>query len=119
MSHNVKLFEARVKVKRKGSLHFSEHVGEHIENTVAKMFHIEARTQEQARKKAEKYGRPVSVRKVNKDKVGRSTENMLLRVSEGLFNPYPDAIAMDEMIWRRKERRAERINDRVKDKEGY
>lgn len=119
MGNNIRTYEVRVEVEKKGSSHFSSHVGKHIQNKIIKMFHVDARTHEQAMQKVEKRGRPISARKVNVEEMGINIENLLLREPYGAKNPYPDAIAMDEMVWRKKNKRAERIGYRGKDREGY
>ncbi len=118
MGNNTQTFEVKVLVRKKGSKHFSSHIGMYIEKSITKMYHIEARTHVQAFSRAKKYGRPISTRKIDIEKVsGVSMENLLLREPYGKKNPYPDAMAMDEFIWRKKTKRAERIEDRGKDKE--
>lgn len=119
MGSNLQTFEVRVKVKKSGSKHFSYHVGMYIENETTKTFHKEARTGEQAMQKCEKYGRPISYQKVDVERI-RPVENLQkLLEPYGANNPYSNAIAMDEMIWRKKANRSERIEDRKKDKESY
>ncbi len=116
MGSNERTFEVKVNVKRNGSNHYSYHVGAYIENEVTKMYHILARTHYQAMEKAKKYGRPISVRKVDIDNI-RPSENLQKLIEPyGAKNPYPDAIAMDEFIWKKKADRSERIENRRKDK---
>lgn len=115
MGNNIQTFEVRVVVAKKGSMHYSPHVDMYIEDKATQMYHIDARTPEQAKRKAEKHGRPLSCRKVDKDKI--ASIGMIMPRIYGVNNPYPDAVAMDEMIWKRKGKRAERIEDREKDKE--
>jgi len=119
MSSKVQTFEIRVEVGKKGSEHFSLHVGAYIEDKVTKMFHIDARTPDQAWQKAEKHGRPTSCRKIDAEKMRGNIELLLQREPYGLNNPYPNAIAMDEMIWKKKSKRTERILNRERDKNGY
>lgn len=116
MGNNIQTFEVRVEVERKGSMHFSSHVSAYITNKITKMFHIDARTQEQARRKAEKHGRPISVRKADIGKMSFNIETMLQRQPYGVSSPYLNAVAMDEMIWRKKGGRAERMEDRKKNR---
>ncbi len=111
MSSDIQTFEVRVKVKRRGSRHFSSHAGMYIDQAVIKMFHIEARSHEQASQRCEKHGRPISVRKVDVGRI-RPISSLVLPVVE---NPYPDAVAMDEMIWKRKTRRSDRIQNGKQD----
>ncbi len=116
MGSNAQTFEVRVVVRKKGSMHFSSHVGMYIEENMTKMYHIDARTHEQAIRKAEKYGRPLGCRKVNTEKI---MGDGLRLEAYGVNNPYPNAVAMDEMIWKRKNKRAERIESQEKDKENH
>lgn len=116
---NIHTYEVRVVVKQNGSRHYSSHIGMYIENTVTKMFHKDARTGDQAMQKCEKYGRPIGYHKVDVEKMGFNVENMLLQEPYGADNPYPNAIAMDELIWRKKGKRNERIQNRQMDKSGY
>ncbi len=110
---NVQTYEVRVAVKRKGSRHFSSHVGMYIEYQMVKLFHQDARTGNQAMRKCEKYGRPLSARKVDGYKGVSNTQ----RLTESLVkNPYPNAIAMDEFVWQRKAKRAERLETKKNDK---
>ncbi len=113
------IFEVRVLVKKKGSRHFSSHIGKYIEETVTKMFHIDAKTPNKAGVRAEKYGRPLSVRKADVERMGGNIENLLLPEVYGADNPYPNAIAMDGMIWKQKNKRVERRENFAKDKGNY
>jgi hypothetical protein len=82
------------------------------------LFHVCARTAEQACDKAERYGRPVGARKIERDKIFGDIETLELKqtplvdvYAEG--NPYNSALAMDEMIWqKRNERRKNQEKDR-------
>jgi len=117
MGNLTQTFEAKVEVKKKGSRHFSSLVGMYIENKITKMFHVDARTPEQAMRKVEKYGRLLSVRKVDTEKMRGNIEMCLMR--DKVENPYPNAVAMDEFVWKRKGKRDERIESRERDKDGY
>ncbi len=110
---NTQTFEVRVAVRQRGSRHFSSHVGMYIEAQVTKLFHKDARTGEQAMRMCEKYGRPLSFHKVDADMMRGDAERFAL---PNPSNPYPNAIAMDEFIWKKKADRAERIESRSKDK---
>jgi hypothetical protein len=82
-----------------------------------KMYQIDARTREQAIKKARKHkGEIVSCRKVDATMSLESIEKLPLD-NFNIFdaqNPYPNAIAMDEMIWKK---RTTRRKNMQKDKE--
>ncbi len=79
--------------------------------------HIEARGQHQAYVKARKYGQVISVRKVDYTKIFGNIENLDLHqkpLIEYVENsPYTTAIAMDEMIW---QKRNKRLKNKDKDK---
>lgn len=131
MGNNVRTFEVEVEVERKGTTRCREinygggehlrgigrprgpsSIWMHVTDKVVKMFHISARTPKQARNKAEKYGRPISVRKPVVEKIVGLSENLPLQQA---VNPFENAIVMDEFIWKRKRR--ERLQSRVRDKE--
>jgi hypothetical protein len=115
---SMQTFEVRVEVKKKGSRHFSSHIGMYIDYGQVRMFHIEdVKTHEQAIRRASKYGHVLSCRKVDEDKMRGNPQKFLLPY--GANNPYPNAIAMDEMIWKKKGQRAERLENQKKDKGGY
>ncbi len=118
MGNDIKIFEVKVLVKKKGSRHFSSHIGMYIDETKPQMFHIEAKTPSQAGTRARKYGRPISVRKVDVEKMSGNIENLLLPEAYGASNPYPNAIAMDEMIWKQKNKRAKRIESQERKRDG-
>lgn len=83
-----------------------------------KTFHIEAIRPKQAKIKAMKYGQVISVRKVDYTKIFGNIEQLDLNQKPLIEyvedSPYRNAIAMDEMIW---QKRNKRINNRGKDKE--
>lgn len=113
MGNNINTFEVEVLVRGKGSRHYSSHVGMYIESHQVKMFHKDARTGGQAMRMCEKYGRPLSYHKVDYERMARGNEDAVI-----LQNPYPNAIAMDEFIWQKKDRK-ERIEvNRNKKKDG-
>ena len=115
MSTHLTKFEVRVKVKD-GIKHYSSFLGMFVQSETIKMFHRDARTGGQAMKRCEKYGRPISVRKADVSKMLGNMENLRLEqapYSDG--NPYESAIAMDEFIWNKKERK-KRIQSQEKDK---
>ena len=64
-----------------------------------------------------KHGRVLSARKVDVSDMLANIEHFpLLPEPYQSGNPYPNAVAMDEFIWKKKEKRAIRIGDRDKDK---
>lgn len=120
MRGTLQKFEVMVEVTIKGSKHYSYRVGNHIESTThRKMFHFNKRNKGQAIKAAEKHGRPVHCRKVNGDGITWDVDKLFEQIRYGATNPYPDAIAMDEMIWKKKGKRQDRIiTNREKDGNG-
>lgn len=110
MSATLTTFEVRVEVKQ-GSKHYQSFLGMYVQDKTVKMFHKDARTREQAIQKCEKYGRPLSARKLDVEKIDGSMVN--LNLEEIMINPWENALAMDEMIWRK---RNVRIQSRQKDK---
>lgn len=91
-----------------------------IRNFIIKMFHIEAPTQKKAIHKSEKHGGVfVSCRKVKVEKIVDNIENLELNPQPsvyGMGNPYKSAVAMDGMIW---QKRNLRRNNMQKDKRNY
>jgi len=122
MSAHVTTFEVRVEVGKRGTERCrpisycgsertkSKSLWVFVADKIVKMFHIEARTSEQARRKAKKYGRPISVRKADIASMVGCSENLSLELPP----IYDNAVAMDEMIWLK---RNNRIKNRTKDKE--
>ena len=108
-------FEVKVKIKN-GMKIYSSLLGMFVQEEITKMFHRDARTGNQAMRMCEKYGRPVSARKADVTKMLGNMENLSLEqepYNDG--NPYESAIAMDEFIWNKKNRK-KRIQNQGKDK---
>jgi hypothetical protein len=109
MSVLVDTFEVRVKVSGRKPIGYSSKFGTPIYKEEIKMFHITAKDSGKAREKAKKYGSPISVRKLNEYALLGNMENLDLSTTKDpysvLGNPYPDAIAMDEMIWNKTKRK--------------
>jgi hypothetical protein len=113
MGASLPTFEVRVKVKS-GSKRYQSFLGTYVQDEMTRMFHKEARSGEQAMQKCEKYGRPVSARKVDRENIQGHIEN--LKLDQPQENPYENAIAMDEMIWRKRNIRRDNLH---KDKPNY
>ena len=117
MSHVVE-YEVRVVVEEKAMPHYSVHVSGRVRSTVTKMFHIFARTGQQACDKAWKYGRPIGVRKINREKVAGDIDN--LRLEPQIIdvykngNPYRSALAMDEFMWQKRNSRRKNMTEKDK-----
>ena len=118
MGRPLETFEVRVEVIRNNSKHY-EIVpylkGMWVFDKIIKMFHVDAKDGKTAMRICEKHGRPLTSRKV-KDRDGAIEHLQLFQ--EHIEIPYENAIAMDDMIWRKKKKRAERINNLQKDKKG-
>lgn len=99
MRNTLTTYEVKVKVKR-GIPYYSSLLGMYIQDEIVKMFHRDARTGEQAMRGCEKHGRPISVRKADIERMQGNPER--LKLDEMLLNPYEDAIAMDEFVWKKR-----------------
>jgi hypothetical protein len=74
------------------------------------MYHIDARTHDQAREKAKKYGEPVSVQKADPYEMFGDIEKLPIQNEVYMNgNPYNNAVAMDEMIWQKRNKRRSNI----------
>ncbi|KKM13597.1 hypothetical protein LCGC14_1714600 [marine sediment metagenome] len=86
-------------------------------NGTPKTMHKEARNHHQAFVKAKKYGQVLSVRKVDFTQIFGNIEKLDLKqaplIEQVEGSPYNSAIAMDEMIWNK---RNKRIGNRDRDK---
>lgn len=124
VGNNVTTFEVKVEVEKKGSERCQpisycggertrKRVWVRVADKIVKVFHIDANGPKQAEKKARKHGKVVTVRKVKVSDIVGNIEALTL---DQPVNPYENAIAMDEMIWKRK--RGKRIKSKGKDKQG-
>ena len=87
-------------------------------NGELKTVHKTASSPYQAMVKAKKLGTAIHVRKVDFTKIFGNIEDLNLEQGEKVeVSPYTTAIAMDEMIWKKKDNRIKRLNNRQKDKE--
>ena len=107
------LYEVRVRVKSNGARHYWSSIGMWIRAETIMMFHVDARTSKHAAQICEKHGTPVNVRKVS-DRINQNLEKLPL-LQEHMETPYESAVAMDEMIWKKKKRK-NRILMQKKDK---
>ncbi len=123
---NLHRYEVRVAVPESNIPHYYSkfrmkniYKDQYILDIDLKTFHFWAKDQSHAVDRAKKYGRPLNVRKVNRDKINSDIEHIVLdQKPYGEDNIFVNAIAMDELIWMKKAKRSERIADREKDKEG-
>jgi ribosomal protein S16 len=108
MSARLPMYEVVVMVKdSQVQGHYSSFLGMYCYGEMPKMKHIEARTPNQAKEKAKKYGRPLSIRLHQTVRRFENIENLKLNQQpiDDIYqhgNPYSDAIAMDEMIWKKR-----------------
>jgi len=116
MSSLLTTYEVKVKVKT-GLKRYQSFLGMFVQDEIVKMFHQDAKSPRQAMQKCEKYGVPISVHKADITAMFGNPEKLsLLEEPYSSGNPYETAIAMDEMIWQKKENRANRLQNRKKDK---
>ena len=119
-------YEVRVVVPESDKPHYfhkfrmkNKYRAQCILDKTLKVFHFWANDPAQAIDKAKKHGRPISARKVNRDKIMSDIEHIKLDQKQyGEDNIFVNAIAMDELIWNKKAKRSERIEDQKKDRQG-
>lgn len=100
MGHRTTTFEVEVLIKSKKPIGYRSDKSLHFFEETVRMFHITARTAKQAMARCEKKGRPLSARKIDTAVMFKNIEE--LPIQNDIYvnkNPYPDPIAMDEMIW--------------------
>ena len=119
MSAILTTFEVRVEVsvgtkRYKPICYYGK--GEWARDKIFKMFHVEANSPRQAKLKAEKHGHPVSCRKLDAHGLAGNIEALPLDNAKYVnFNPYSSAIAMDELIFDKVNKRRKNLN---KDRQG-
>ena len=116
MSHAI-TFEVRVAVEGKEMPHYSAHASDRVRSTLTKMFHIPARTPQQACDKAWKYGRPISARKICRENILDIEQIKLDPQNINVYkdgNPYKTPIAMEDMIWEKRNRRRKNMLEKDK-----
>ena len=124
MSENLTTFEVIVEVERGN--HYGYHPvykgsnakkGAFIKDTILKMFHFDRRTPRQAINAGMKHGKVLHCRKADAQAMLGNPEKIVLdqTIAFGVNNPYKNAIAMDEMIWqKRNKRRTNSFKDKRK-----
>jgi hypothetical protein len=93
--------------------------GVYIKDKLVKMFHFENCSYSQAIEKGKKHGKVKSCQKVDAYESLRSIEHIELN-QETVYdrgNPYPNAMAMGEMLWNKKIDRRNNLINQKKDKE--
>jgi hypothetical protein len=116
MNTTITTFELRVRVRGVPYEYYAR-FAKRISHDVVKMFHVQRRTPEQAVEVGRKYGEVLTCRKVNRDKVLGSAENIRLE-PQNIYVPevqYNSALAMDEMIWKKRNIRRNNIQRDKKD----
>lgn len=108
MSANIATFEVRVKVKSGTSKEYNSELGKWVYDEMVRMFHKDARTGIQAMEKCRKYGIPLSARKV--DTVAMHGDFEKFPINNNLYLNNSNAVAMDEMIWRRRNVRRDNLH---------
>lgn len=92
--------------------------GVYIKDKLTKMFHFENCSYAQAIKKGKKHGKVKSCQKVDAYESLQSIEHLELN-QETVYdrgNPYPNAVAMSEMLWNKKSDRRINLDNQKKDK---
>lgn len=93
MSMAIPWYAVKVQVRQRGT------------RDVIRTVHIEAKDDDKARQRARKYGKPITAHKISVD--NSSIEHIKLKQTP-IENVSP-AIAMDEMIWQKRNKRRENI----------
>ncbi len=121
MSCNVSVFELRIETR--GDKVIRWHPWKDGEEYDKKriMLHYERRTAQQAMRVASKKGKVLSCRELSRAEVIEREADRIdsLPLDNALYmnvNPYSNAVAMDEMIWKKRNNRRDNIQ---KDKENY
>ena len=96
MSISLPWYEVRVKVRQGNNSRYK-----------VRTHHIEARNPDNAEERARRYGEPMSVRKIQIDT--SSIENLMFQIKDTQPKQVSQAIAMDEMIWARRNKRRENM----------
>ena len=117
MSTNTTTYEVRVKV-RGAPIEYYARYGRVIYKDIIKMLHFNVRTPKQATDRACKYGEVLSCRKVDKDSMIGNIEKIQLEPQDvyAMGNPYNNALAMDEMIWNKRNNRRNNLHKDKKEK---
>ena len=106
MSAIIDIFEVRIEKRSDNPIRWhSWKDGAEYEKSVETL-HIERRTREQAVKIGSKRGRVLSCRKIDRDVITGNIE--MMPIQNHIYvnqSPYKNAIAMDEMIWKKKPRK--------------
>lgn len=113
MSSSVNMFEARILIRSEKPIRYHpfKDVEEEYKKTI-RTLHIERATQEQAENVARKFIKRfkgkcelLSCQKVNRWELAGNMENLPIQNERYVKSPYRSAIEMDEMRWKRKNRR--------------
>jgi hypothetical protein len=97
--------------KKRNSVYYKDVL---VAKTETRMFHVEAKNHDQAFEKGKRYGRPVSARKVDRDAIAGYGNIEHLKLDQepyGSKSVFQNAVAMDDLIWMKKAKRSERIEE--------
>lgn len=90
-------YEVRCNVKTGGTKYTNKRGW--VEDKIVKIFHVWARTPEQACQRAKKYGRPLSARKMQIDELYAKIELLPLKNEPSVYENYINPLGLDEMLW--------------------
>ena len=112
MGANLTTFEVRVRITGGLPIRYLDNYGQNQYPKEIKMFHVEARTSKQAINIKKKLGEIVSCRKTQVDRIVGNIESLPLNQDTmySLGNPYEDAVAMNDMIWKKRNKRRKNIH---------
>ena len=116
MSANMLTYEVRVIIRDENSQYYRCDIGKTVKREIVKMFHIEARTIDQAFNRANKYGRPISAKKISMENTLASIEakdaNGDYLILKDLKIPYKNAVDMGYFIWNKKKNKVKEDIDK-------
>ena len=104
MGTNVSVYEVRVQIKGQPFEYYSKY-GKRISHEIEKIFHFERNRPKQAIEAGRKYGKVINCRKVKYSDVLGNIESIKLEPQPSIYgqgNPYNNAIAMGDMIWKKR-----------------
>jgi predicted HTH domain antitoxin len=117
MSSTLTYFEVEVMVRGIPYEYYSR-FGKRIGHDIVKMFHFERRTPEQAVEAGKRYGEVLTCRKADREKILGSVDGMSIDPIPTIYdngNPYKNAMAMDDMIWKKRNIRRANLDKDKKD----
>lgn len=110
MSINATVFEVRVEIKGDSPIRWHPWKDGAEYDKLLKTLHIRRRTPKQAKCEASKYGKVLSCRKLDVAIIAGDIEKLPLDNHKYVnVNPYSNAVAMDELIWKKRKTRRKNI----------